>query len=228
MRRRVKAFVVSLALVLTVAAAAQAATFRSEERPAPTTELIAAGSRQRHAAPLADEAKSSDRGRSKVLDGPLAFTAKNERYFTVSTGILMTGGALARARKLAEYYEGMTGRKLHFTSGYRTPERQATAMYEMVNGRGVRYYGRIYRRRRRPAEQILAAYLKNSSNRERAIHAMTLVIKSQIRNGVFISNHLRERAFDIRLSARRGPLNVAVAKLGGRAAFELNHYHVEL
>jgi hypothetical protein len=74
----------------------------------------------------------------------------------------------------------------------------------------------------------LVAYLKSWSDRERAIGAMTLTIKTQIRNGVFISNHLRERAFDVRASAKRSPLNVAAAKLGGRVGFEMDHYHVEL
>jgi hypothetical protein len=146
----------------------------------------------------------------------------------VSTGILMTAEALTLARKLAAYYYKQTGRKLHFTSGYRTPARQALAMYQMLKAHTVGYYRRIYRRRPRAAGPILIAYLKSQTDRTLAVGAMTLTIKSQIKDGIYISNHLREHAFDVRTTAKRSALEVAAGKLGGRVGLEFNHYHVEL
>lgn len=189
--------------------------------PAAATEA-----RQQRPAPRAKAAKP--RGKAKATDGQSVFTAIDERNFTVSTGILMTASARALARKLAENYFKLTGRRLHFTSGFRTPDRQALAMFNMLEAFGVQHYKKVYRRRRRPAGQILIAYLKSQSDRALAIGAMARTIKRQMRNGIYVSNHLREHAFDVRASARRNSLESAAAKLGGRVGFEANHFHVEL
>jgi len=229
MRKRVEAFVACLAFIFSVAAAVQArATFSSEEPAARAKSRAAVESPRQLNAPRVNVPKSPVDGRKKSPDGLLVFAAADERNFSVSTGILMTGDALVLARKLAALYNKMTGGKLHFTSGYRTPDRQALAMYQMIRAHGVSYYKRVYRRRPRPAGQILIAYLKHHGDRARAIGAMTVTIKSQIKNGVYISNHLREHALDVRSTARRGALEVAAGKLSGRVGREIDHYHVEL
>jgi hypothetical protein len=116
---------------------------------------------------------------------------------------------------------------LHITSGYRPAARQASAMYDLIAANGTGYVRNLYANK--PAvDQILAAYRSNSSNRSEAVAAMTRAISDQTGRGVYISDHLRSRAIDIRTSANFGVLREIVREMGGSILNEGDHYHVEL
>jgi hypothetical protein len=128
--------------------------------------------------------------------------------------------------KLTQLYHASAGESLHITSAYRSPERQARAMYQNILKFGYSYVEATYRNSS-AVNEILTAYRLNHRNGAKAIWTMTKVIKAQIKRGVYISDHLLGRAFDIRLSANRATLSDVVHKLGGRLGVEADHYHVE-
>lgn len=128
--------------------------------------------------------------------------------------------------QLTHRYFESSNRSLYITSGYRSPERQALAMYYNLIKFGVPYVSRTYKGRT-AALEIIEAYRANRSNPALAARAMTAVIQAQIKRGVYISNHMLERAFDIRLSSAKLALLREVARsLGGTVVLERDHYHV--
>jgi hypothetical protein len=142
---------------------------------------------------------------------------------------------LAVAR-LAARFHARARRPLLITSGPRTPEGQALAMYLKLNqGASLR---RLYRKKQAAAE-IGKAYAAGRRQRKRhqaIIADMAEVIRAQMQRGVFISPHLKGNAVDIRsrnLNRRaKAALRRAVASFRG---MHLNreekippHFHLEI
>lgn len=131
---------------------------------------------------------------------------------------------------LTQRYYLRTNRKLHITSGYRPPERQAKAMYFNLRNYGVAYVADTYGGRAAVWE-IIRAYQDNRENEEKAVLLMTKIIRNQIKRGVKISDHLLEKAFDIRSRGKEAAilsiLREIVRNMGGRVVVEKDHYHVE-
>lgn len=135
---------------------------------------------------------------------------------------------------IAAIYHAKTRRTLEVTSGYRSPERQAAALYAKLAVGGslaiyknqdlVRPLAKAYRdgrRKRRKKPEIVAA--------------MTAILEEQVARGIYLSRHMKGRAFDLRslgLSARqRAALRQAIAEVGGmRVILETKppHFHVEI
>lgn len=153
-------------------------------------------------------------------------TATNGRHYTVSPGILMTDSLRPQLQDLADRYFQRTGGNLHITSGYRPPDRQASAMYDLIVNNGTGYVRNLYANKG-AVDQILSAYRGNSSSRSAAVAAMTRTISDQTARGVYISDHLRSEAIDISTSANFGVLSEVVREMGGTTLNEGNHYHVE-
>ncbi len=125
-----------------------------------------------------------------------------------------------------EYFEA-SGNWLHITSGYRSPEAQARAMYRNLLAYGRDHVLRTYGGRA-AAREVVDAYHKNRKGQSKAIAAMTTVIQGQVDRGLYISRHLLGKAFDIRLSTARAPvLGEVVRRLGGRLGIEADHFHVQ-
>ncbi len=162
----------------------------------------------------------------KTPRGNLVHKALDGKYYTVSKDILMTKDALSLLENIAERYFALTGKKLHITSGYRSAERQAKAIYDILRQRSGSYIFSLYANDR-AIGQIVNAYTQNIFSTESAVSAMIRVISQQIKNGVYISDHLLERAFDVRLNADFSALREAVRQSGGRVVREFNHYHLE-
>ncbi len=148
------------------------------------------------------------------------------KYFTVSKGILMTNQTLERLEKVASRYFELTGEKLHITSGFRTAERQAMAMYQMINNYGIRYTYAQYVNDG-AVRQIVDVFKENENDYSAAIEAMKKVIGEQMQKGIYLSDHLVEGAFDVRLKADFTILTKAVREFGGKTHREKDHYHVE-
>lgn len=128
-------------------------------------------------------------------------------------------------------YANTAGQRLVIRSGYRTSVQQAIAIYNNLSAYGTGYVFQQYRNKRAIGE-IVNAYRLSRRRRRNSIAAMTRVIEAQVGRGIFISNHLRGRAFDVR-SRGRGAAQLAilrqvVQRMGGRVLVEKDHYHVEL
>lgn len=102
--------------------------------------------------------------------------------------------------RLAERFAARARQELVITSGPRTPESQAAAMYlKLVTG-GKMALERLYRKTE-AAKEIKKAYQRAAGQRKRhpeIIRAMAAVIRAQMAQGVYISPHLKGGAVDIR------------------------------
>lgn len=132
---------------------------------------------------------------------------------------------------LRDDYRRETGRELIVTSAGRTARAQAVAMYRNFVRHGSARVIRGYRNKR-AAREIANAYEANRRRPRRAIDAMAAVINRQVGDGVFVSNHLRGKAVDLRSwgpsRARLKPLMQIARARGWRVLVEASHIHVDM
>jgi hypothetical protein len=137
--------------------------------------------------------------------------------------------------RLATTFYRRKGQPLLITSGTRTPEQQAAAMYRKLSGRGR--YRSLYRKREL-AEEIRRVYISGRRarhSRAQIIDAMASLIRHQMEQGRYVSAHLRRVAADVRSwgmtrSVRRALRRVVASFPGMRLIREKRppHYHLEL
>ncbi len=107
--------------------------------------------------------------------------------------------------KIAKRFKDKFSKVLVVTSGLRTPEQQARAMYNNFRAdNGVKIQRRKYRNRKL-FDEIAAVFTSNKvKDKVKVINEMTKVIRKQVSRKEYISQHLIESAVDIRT---RGLLN---------------------
>ena len=134
-------------------------------------------------------------------------------------------------------FERQTGLKLRVTSGERTPEEQAQAMYDKLQKGGSLS---IYSNKTAAAE-VQAAYdaaIKAGAGKAADVTDMASVLRAQVGRGIYISKHLTKSAIDISmLSADKkylkrddlGTLFSIIEKHGGKILQESRppHIHVQ-
>lgn len=139
-----------------------------------------------------------------------------------------------RISAVAAIYFAKTNRTLEITSGYRSPSRQAAALYnKLAVGGSLAIY-----KNQSLVEPLRKAYRQGRKKRwrkERIIAAMAEVLAEQVERGIYLSRHMRGRAFDLRSSGlttrQRSALRAAIAEVGGmRLIYESKppHFHVEI
>lgn len=149
-------------------------------------------------------------------------------------GIEMNDVLRERIGEVAAIYFKKTKRTLEITSGYRSPSRQAAAMYgKLAVGGSLAIY-----KNQTLVDPLRKAYREGRKKRwkkERIIAAMADILESQVARGIYLSRHMRGRAFDVRsngMSARqRSAFREAVAEVGDmRVIYESKppHFHVEI
>jgi LAS superfamily LD-carboxypeptidase LdcB len=145
---------------------------------------------------------------------------------TFSPMVIITEEMEPSLRLITQEYFKQTGQMLHITSGYRPPDKQAKAMYDiLVNYRDSYYFG-IYRRTAL-SQEIYNAYFANRLNSVKALLNMSRTIEEQVKRKQYVSKHLLKSAFDIRLTANAPVLRQIARKLGGEFLKERDHYHIE-
>jgi hypothetical protein len=130
-----------------------------------------------------------------------------------------------------DYSKETGGLKLFVTSTGRDERQQAAAMYPNFVKYGIAHVIATYRNKRAVGE-IAEAFKANRRSRRRAIAAMAAVITRQVGDGIYISNHLRGKAVDLRSwgphRARLKPLRQIARSRGWRVLVEPSHVHVDL
>ena len=135
---------------------------------------------------------------------------------------------------VADLYFAKAKRILEVTSGYRSPRRQADAMYtKLAVGGSLGLY-----KNQALTVPLTKAYRegrKKRWKRERIVNAMAEVLEAQVARGQYLSRHMRGLAFDIRstgMTARqRQHLIAAIREVGQmRVILERKppHFHVEI
>ncbi len=149
---------------------------------------------------------------------------------TMSSDVLISTGGESRLRKLSHAYFKASGRKLHITSALRTPYRQALAMYINAERYGIEYVLQTYNDKG-AAWAVIRAYQKNRDNSKKAVKKMEEIIRFQVGQNRYLSNHLRDLAFDIRSRGdQKADLTLLiriVEGMKGEVVVEKDHYHVE-
>lgn len=135
---------------------------------------------------------------------------------------------------VAALYFAKAKRPLEITSGYRSPRRQADAMYtKLAVGGSLGLY-----KNQALTVPLTKAYRegrKKRWKRDRIVDAMAKVLEAQVSQGQYLSRHMRGLAFDIRstgMTARqRQHLLAAIREVGQmRIILERRppHFHVEI
>jgi len=132
-------------------------------------------------------------------------------HYRVQPHVRLTLPVEHRVSQLADHFFAKARRELVITSGTRSPEEQATAMYlKLILRSDLR---RLYRKWE-AAQEIKRAYSAGWTKRLRRpqiIAAMADVIRAQMKEGIYVSPHLKAGAVDIRSRSWRA---------GTKAAFQ--------
>lgn len=160
-------------------------------------------------------------------------TRAEERAYTTESGVRLAPTMERTVAQLATEFRRRTGRGFHVTSGTRSADEQAEAMYDKIR-HGTRLT-RLYRDFG-AASEIQSAYRRHRRRgRRRCVSQMARVIRAQIGRGCFISRHLRASAVDIRsrdMSRReRRIFRQVVASHGQVSLLEEGrppHFHLQL
>ncbi len=150
--------------------------------------------------------------------------------YSIKPGVNLPSAIQAQVTILASTYFQQTGVKIVITSGSRTPQSQAAAMYSNLSaGKTLRIY-----KNQRAAKQIEHAYQQGKAARkskQQTISDMASVIWTQMRSGIYISRHLHQGAVDVRtrgLSAQDQKTFISVANsLGYSVIYEGDHFHIQ-
>src|SRR5690606_13170758 len=125
----------------------------------------------------------------------LAHARPARKTWDARDGIELNALLRDRIGEVAAIYHAKTRRTLEITSGYRSPSRQAAAMYvKLAAGGSLAIY-----KNQSLVEPLRKAYRdgrKKRWKRERIIAAMADVLEAQVARGVYLSRHMRGRAFD--------------------------------
>lgn len=149
-------------------------------------------------------------------------------HFDTCAWVVMSDAARKVMAQVADEYYRQTQGRLQVTSGTRTPESQAAAMYDkLVRGDDLR---KLYLNAAALAE-IVQAYNATRGSRTRAVGAMTQVIKQQVARGVYISRHLRGGGVDVASAgmtpAQQKAFRSAVAAAKVELIDEEDHFHLQ-
>ncbi|HUY28258.1 MAG TPA: peptidoglycan-binding domain-containing protein [Candidatus Binataceae bacterium] len=154
-------------------------------------------------------------------------------HFTLDPGVVLSSNARHIIRKIAENYYLRTCGTLEVHSGTRTAQQQAQAMWNNMYYQSNR---QVHYKNRQAGKEIHEAYLEErrvGSDEKTTVEAMTRVIETQVRNGTYVSLHLKGEAVDI-LPTTNPPLQPKVLEevvkelLGsGHCYPEEDHFHIQ-
>ena len=167
-----------------------------------------------------------------LLSVALPGTAEEPPY-TCEPNVVLGRAMAPVLERIAADFHRRTGRRLHVTSGTRTPEEQAEAMFDKL-ARGERLTS-LYRDVD-AASEIQAAYRRHRRDgRAVAVREMARVIRAQVGRGCLISRHLDANAVDVRsrnLSRREQAVLREVVRSAGNVELLQEgvppHFHLQL
>lgn len=156
-----------------------------------------------------------------------------DRPYGVEDGVRVGADIAPFLHRIAQEFHRRTGRGLVITSGTRSAEEQADAMYEKIR-LGQRLTS-LYRDTAAASEIQNAYRAHRRGGRPACVRAMESVISAQMARGLFISRHLRDGAVDVRSrDMSRRQRRVFAAVVAGFPEIEMidegvpPHFHLEL
>lgn len=165
---------------------------------------------------------------ASLSNGGDYYTAKAGAHYEVRADILVTRKLEEKMEELAKkVFDKTGGHKITYSSGYRTPYRQAKAMYDNAKEKGVGDFDKYTAKDL--AKEIKDAYLADKDDKDKAVSAMTEVIEKQVARGKYISLHLRSGAVDISSvdKSHYDTIKKLVSEMSGSSLNEGDHLHVQ-
>ncbi|MGD8327424.1 MAG: hypothetical protein PVF65_10955 [Sphingomonadales bacterium] len=157
------------------------------------------------------------------------------RFRRKDATVILNAFVKGKLTALAQAFYGKTGKELVITDGFRTPEIQARRMYRRAAANNLTgIYSQF-----NAAREIQNAYNKTAAagfNRRQIEAEMAKVIAKQISTGVYISDHLRNNAADVRstgmTSAEKRIFREVAQRYAAKVLFEHpgqgnEHWHLE-
>ena len=154
------------------------------------------------------------------------------KHYSTKADVVLDASAILFVAKVADAFNKATGKDLVVTSAYRGPAEQAAAMYGKFQGPEWNIY-----KDKHALTEIRSVYLKDIADRksrEQTISDMTEVIRRQVGQHRFISNHLVATALDFRKvglsSAEVASLEKAARDNGAKVVIDEGsppHVHVQ-
>jgi hypothetical protein len=150
-----------------------------------------------------------------------------------SAAVILPPAVEKKVNEIADSFFNLTKKKIVITDGTRTSAEQAVQVFNKILSHDLTIYTN-----HKAANEIKAAFdLAKSQGKSKAdtLKAMTAVIDSQVKGGVFISRHLTGKAFDVRnkdMTAKQQAVFKQVAQtVGGVTVLPEGkppHFHVQL
>jgi len=154
-------------------------------------------------------------------------------HYSLLDGVMISPEIEVKVKQLADNYHALTNKDIVVTSGIRTAQRQAEAMYaKLAGGDDLAVY-----KNQDIAQAIRKIYIDGTNTNqteETIITAIRTEIDKQIAKGIFISQHLRKGAVDIRSrdmsDAEKAQFRVAAEGIAETVILETTppHFHVQL
>ena len=191
---------------------------------------------ERRAADRLGSFKLKDLGEAKESVASAAKSLAVSCPYKVEHGVSLTTDVERKVAVLAETQVKLGGNRLTITSGTRTPTTQAEAMLTKIKlGDPIM---KLYRDKK-AASDVLHSYRvarHQNASEEQTVNAMAYAIELQMDAGVYISNHLKAGAVDVRskdmTSADKSDFMAAIQDTPGlRLGSEESkppHFHVDV
>lgn len=153
-------------------------------------------------------------------------------HYTLKSGVSLDATIEAKVKKIADAYHKLTKKDIVVTSGTRTSSSQASAMYGKTSG-GDKLT--VYKDQT-SAKSILNAYdagVKAGKSKTEITADIKDEIDDQIKNGKYISKHLKKGAVDIRsrdmTAAEKTHFKTAAAGIATTVILETTppHFHLQ-
>ncbi len=154
-------------------------------------------------------------------------------HYTLKAGVVLSITIKAKVKKIADKYYALTKKDIVVTSGARSSQSQASAMYgKLSGGDQLTVYSN-----QTAAKEIKKSYtdaVAAKKSKADTIAAMKAVIDTQISKMIYISKHLKTGAVDVRSKnmtvAEKAHLKSAATGIAIKIILETTppHFHLSL
>ncbi len=152
--------------------------------------------------------------------------------YSLKSGVSLTHDIKVKVKKIADEYNKLTKKTIVITSGTRSANSQASAMYgKLAGGDQLSVY-----KNQTAAKEIKKAYddgVKAKNKKTEIINEMAKVIEGQIKKSIYISKHLKKGAIDVRSrdmsSAEKDSFKKAAKAIAVVVILEVTppHFHLQ-
>lgn len=153
--------------------------------------------------------------------------------FSLESGVKLSVDITKKVKKIADAYYLLTKKKLVVTSGIRSAQSQAEAMYaKLVGGDSLSIY--VDQTAAKKIKEIYERGVKEKKEKEALVKEMKEEIEKQIGKGVYLSKHLKKGAVDIRsrdmTSSEKEAFKKAAKDVADSVILETipPHFHLQL